>query len=208
MGMNELIFLYKFVTMRTNLALFLMSWPIIFLFSCTDDDDMVAVLTCDTTTSEFQDLYASLLANGYLDRVFYDTEIHEYTFQLDVDAEVCAFGYESQHDSPNTPYTLEIENIDSGQVIYSEELVFSDQVTSYVAPGMTVNLMANTSYALRRIQLDWNGNIGNTIGRLATSDSISFPLTSGNLTILESNFYQNGGPVPNGGVPFIDLILE
>jgi hypothetical protein len=70
MGMNELIFLYKFVTMRTNLALFLMSWPIIFLFSCTDDDDMVAVLTCDTTTSEFQDLYASLLANGYLDRVF------------------------------------------------------------------------------------------------------------------------------------------
>ena len=49
---------------------------------------------------------------------------------------------------------------------------------------------------------------GNIIGRIARNSPMSFPYSNGIMTITDADFYQNGGPLTNLGVPYIDLILR
>ena len=87
--------------------------------------------------------------------------------------------------------------------------VFCDNSTSdFQTPSATINLVAGTSYTIKRIQTNWGNNIGNTIGRLATTNTMSFPYTYGIMTITGSNFHQNGGPAIDFGVPYIDIIFK
>jgi hypothetical protein len=177
------------------------------IISCTPDDGDPTVL-CDNSSSDFQTLYQNMLGSGHTDKVTYDTEIHEYTFVLSLDQEVCEIGYQSQPGLATTPYVIEIVETNTNNIIYSDSHTFSATGTSYVTPTSTINLTAGTSYTIKRIQTNWGANIGNTIGRLATQNTMGFPYTNGTITITGSNLHQNGGPAIDYGVPYIDIIFK
>jgi len=160
---------------------------------------------CKKAAQDFDDIFKSL--NGDT-RNTMDTEVHEYTFSLSSDKEVCEIGYQSQRRLREIPYKIEIEEVNTGIVIYSEEFEFSANRTSYVIPSQTINLSANTSYQLRRVQTNWLGNIANTIGKIKRD--VVFPLQSGDLTILSSNFYDEGDTTVNdiGFLPYIDIVFK
>lgn len=188
-----------------QLKIYLIVLSLLFVFGCDDDDKPDL---CNNTTSEFQSIYKNLITSGYKDDVNFDTEIHEYTFTLSADKEVCKIGYQSQSGISSTPYLIEIEDNSKNVVIYSNSHTFSSIATSYVTPTATINLQSGLSYTVRRIQTNWGTNIGNTIGRLARNRPMNFPYSSGIMTITTADFYQRGGPLTELGVPFIDLILK
>ena len=174
-------------------------------FGCGDGPDSV---TCDASSSEFQNIFDDMIANGHGDDVFFDSEIHEYTFSLSESKELCKIGYQSQPGISSTPYLIEILESATGTVVYSNNHVFSSTATSYITLTSVLSLDAGASYTIRRIQTNWGSNIGNTIGRLARKSPMSFPYSNGIMTISSANFYQNGGPSADVGVPYIDLILK
>lgn len=162
-------------------------------------------VSCSNSPSDFQTLYQSMITNGHDDFQSFDTEIHEYTFTLSASREVCEIGYQSQPDMGTTPYQIEIFNNATNAIIYSDAHFFSITATSYVNPSTTIILQSGVSYTVRRIQTGWGGNIGNTIGRFASKSVMDFPYNNGIMTITSANFYQRGGPLPNKGIPYIDL---
>lgn len=172
--------------------------------SCEDDIDSK---TCDNSSSEFQSIFQSLVSNGHTDTETYDSEIHEYSFSLTSNKDVCKIGYQSQPAMSSTDYIIEIVDNSTGSIIYSDNHRFSSTQTSYITPSSPINLKSGVSYTVRRIQTLWGNNIGNTIGRIAMKHNMSFPYSNGIMTITGSKFYQNGGPSINGAVPYIDLIL-
>jgi hypothetical protein len=178
------------------------------IISCTPDDSNLPESDCDNSTSDFQTLYQNMLGSGHMDKVTYDTEIHEYTFMLSSDQEVCEIGYQSQPGIATTPYVIEIVDNSTTNVVYSGSHIFSATGTSYVPPTSAIHLIAGTAYTIKRIQTNWGANIGNTIGRLATQNTMGFPYTNGTITITGSNFHQNGGPAIDYGVPYIDIIFK
>lgn len=169
-----------------------------------------SVLACVTSGTDFQQLYANVLTGtGNTNVVTYDSEIHSYTFTLAAPKTVCSIGYQSQPGIASTPYTIEIYNNSTNSVVYTGNHVFSSAITSYVSiPG--VNLNATDSYTIKRIQTNWAGNIGNTIGRLVknTSGSISFPQTFGVLRITGSKLYQNAATQTDWAIPYIDIVFQ
>lgn len=172
--------------------------------ACGDDDE--GIIDCPNANSPFQLLYNDLVSNNYDDSRFMDTEIHEYTFELSAAAEICKIGYQSEADIATTPYTMKI--IDSnGAEVYAGDHVFSAAGTSYASLNQNVSLNADKLYTIQRIQTNWNGNIGNTIGRMVRQTNMTFPYTQGILTITGANFYQNGGPGNDLGIPYIDMML-
>ena len=177
------------------------------IVGCGDDDEPIL---CDNTSSEFQTIFQSMISSGHTDQVTYDTEIHEYTFTLSANREVCEIGYQSQPAISSTPYLIEILDNSTTTTIYSNNHTFSSTTTSYVTPAVTVNLQSGISYTVRRtILLSNAGNqFGNIIGRIARNSPMSFPYSNGIMTITDADFYQNGGPLTNLGVPYIDLILR
>ncbi|MCM4173952.1 hypothetical protein DHD32_21000 [Arenibacter sp. TNZ] len=176
--------------------------------SCSPDDNNVPDSDCDNSTSEFQTLYQNMITSGHTDTVTYDTEIHEYTFELSTTEEVCGIGYQSQPGIATTPYVIEIVESNTTTIIYSGSHTFSDTATSYVTPTAIISLQAGTSYTIKRIQTNWGASIGNTIGRMATNNAMSFPYTNGSMTITSSKFHQNGGTAIDFGVPYIDIIFN
>lgn len=181
---------------------------ILFSSSCEEDDD--TGMECVATNSIFGQLYDNLATtSGYQDKIFMDTEIHAYTFTLNNQQEVCKIGYQSQTDIATVPYLMEIVDNSTSLVVYSGSHVFSDTNTSYVTPNSTVILQANTSYTIKRIQSNWAPFISSTIGRVVENrQGMSFPYNFNGMTISSTNFYQNGGPVPNFAVPYIDLVFR
>lgn len=179
-----------------------------FMFGCGEDDDNPN--PCDNTTSEFQSIFQDMITSGYTDNVTYDTEIHEYKFTLSASKEVCEIGYQSQPGIASTPYLIEIIDNSANSTLYSNNHIFSSTATSYITPSTTVNLQSGVSYTIRRtILLSNAGNqFINIIGRLARNNPMSFPYSNGIMTITNADFYQNGGPLTDLGVPYIDLILR
>ncbi|MBK8850309.1 MAG: hypothetical protein IPN73_09130 [Saprospiraceae bacterium] len=153
-------------------------------------------------------LYKTLTQGLAKDIVYHDSEVHEYNFVLATNKTVCQIGYQSHPSIPNVPYQIEIIDSISGIRVLKESFTFSPTSTSYVVPKNKVFLNSGTTYTLRRTQTNWGNNIGNTTGRVASIDNLVFPVISGDLSITSSNFFQNGGPSINKGVPFIDLVFE
>ena len=178
------------------------------LFGCGDDDDNT--IPCDNTSSEFQSIFQNMITSGHTDDVTFDTEIHEYTFTLSANKEVCEIGYQSQPAISSTSYLIEIIDSLTNTVIYSNNHTFSSISTSYITPSLTINLQSGTSYTIRRTLLlsNANGQFSNIIGRIARKSPMNFPYSNGIMTITSADFYQNGGPLTNLGVPYIDLILR
>ncbi|WP_310557391.1 hypothetical protein [Flavobacterium sp.] len=178
--------------------------------SCTNPNGTVTfpLPPCTTVNTTFDQLYNNVVAlPGYVNDVTYDTEIHEYTFQLSANKTICSVGYQSQPAIANTPYLIEIVDA-TNTPIYSGNHVFSSANTSYVSITPTA-IIANQSYKMRRTILVANaGNLSsNVIGRLVRQNGalVSFPQNFGIMTITSANFYQNGGPLLNMGIPYIDI---
>ncbi len=163
---------------------------------------------CSTVNTTFSQLYNNVVAlPGHQNTNTFDTEIHEYTFTLSQNKTICSIGYQSQPAIAATPYLMEI--IDpSNNIIYSGNHVFSSANTSYVSITPTI-IIANQPYKIRRTILFVNAgnNFANLIGRVVNQPGaiVSFPQTFGIMTITSANFYQNGGPLLNRGIPYIDF---
>ena len=163
---------------------------------------------CNTVNTTFDQLYNNVVTlPGHQNTNTFDTEIHEYTFMLSQSKTICSIGYQSQPATASTTYLMEI--IDpSNTVIYSGNHVFSSANTSYVSITPTA-IIANQPYKIRRTILLVNAgnNFANIIGRVVNQPGalVSFPQTFGIMTVTSANFYQNGGPLLNQGIPYIDF---
>jgi hypothetical protein len=179
------------------------------LVSCSTGTTPVPVPACSSTNTIFNQLYTNVVAlPGYQNTVTYDTEIHEYTFTFSQTKTICSIGYQSQPAIAAVPYKMEIIDNNTNTVIYTGNHVFSSANTSYVSISPTL-IIANQSYTVRRTMLLTNAgnNFANIIGRVVNQPGalVSFPQSFGIMTITGANFYQNGGPLVNRGIPYIDF---
>lgn len=179
------------------------------LASCSNGTSPIPVPPCNSTNTIFNQLYTNVVAlPGHQNNTTFDTEIHEYTFTFSQTKTICSIGYQSQPAIAATPYLMEIIDNTSNTVIYSGNHVFSSANTSYVSITPTL-IVANQSYTIRRtILLSNAGNqFANIIGRVVHQPGalVSFPQSFGIMTITGANFYQNGGPLVNMGIPYIDF---
>ncbi len=172
---------------------------------------------CVTTGTDFHNLFNTVVAgSGNSSATTLDFEVHSYTFKLSANKTVCKIGYQSQPGISSTPYKIEIYDNTSSALVYSGFSVFSSTATSYVTPTSTINLLAGHSYTLKRIQTNWAPNIVNTIGLVAknsTMSPLSFPFTSGVMTITGSTFYfitpsAGSAVLTNIAIPFVDIVFQ
>lgn len=183
---------------------------VVFFFTSCKKDNVTPRSACDSSNTPFKQIYTDLTATqGATDDVTMDLETHEYTFNVTSSATICQLGYQSLPSFNSTPYLIEIFNNTTNQIVYSGSHTFSSGATEYVAITPTA-LVSGESYTIRRIQTQWNGNIVNTIGRLAhiQGGTLSFPLSEGILNITGSSMYGTGGPAIDYALPFIDLVFE
>ena len=168
---------------------------------------------CNTVGTDFQNLYSTTLASNVLFDNYTNMDLvtHEYTFAVNVNKTVCTVGYQGNANlfAANIPYTIEISNNTTSTLVYTGNHVFNSAAIDYQSITPTA-LVAGDSYTVRRIASNYLGNIGNTIGSICrfNSGTVPYPVNSGALTIYSSNFYGTGGPVPNYGIPNIDLVFQ
>lgn len=181
----------------------------IIISSCSNGTNPIPVPPCNSTNTIFNQLYTNVVAlPGHQNNNTFDTEIHEYTFTFSQTKTICSIGYQSQPAIAAVPYLMEIIDVNTNTVIYTGNHVFSSANTSYVSIPPTL-IVANQPYTVRRTMLLSNAgnNFGNIIGRVVHQPGalVSFPQTFGIMTITGANFYQNGGPLVNMGIPYIDF---
>jgi hypothetical protein len=182
----------------------------ILLMGCASPSPVpVPVPPCSSTNTIFNQLYTNVtMLPGHQNTTTFDTEIHEYTFQFSQNKTICSIGYQSQPAIASTPYLMEIIDNNTNTVIYSGNHIFSSANTSYVSITPTP-IIANQSYTIRRTILLTNAgnNFANIIGRVVNQPGalVSFPQSFGIMTITGANFHQNGGPLLNRGIPYIDF---
>lgn len=175
---------------------------------CDKDEETIVnnSLQCDSSNTTFNQLYNNLAnTSPNQDQTTMDLETHTYTFEVLADKTICKIGYQSLPTFNSTPYLIEIYDNTSSSLLYSGSNTFSSTSTSYVSIT-PIQIVVGHSYTIKRIQTNWNGKIGNTIGRLV-SGSLSFPVTFGDLKITGSSFYGTGGPADNWGIPYIDIVF-
>lgn len=178
-------------------------------------EPVVVTPPCSTTNTLFQQVFAATATANptFQDNVTIDLLTHEYTFKVDANKTVCSVGYQGNAAlfASSLPYTIEIVDTATNAVIYTGNHLFGSTALSYVSIT-PVNLIANQSYTIRRTipAGGYGGNIGNTVGRVLsfTATSGGFPASSGGFTITSSNFYGSGGPIPNAGIPYIDIVFQ
>lgn len=178
------------------------------LLACNKDESVPKAPTPPPTP--FNQLYANVVATSpNQNEVFIDLEVHEYFFEVSAIETLSKIGYQSLPSFSTTPYLIELYDSTSGTLLYSGSHLFSWFATSYVAIS-PITLLPGHSYTIKRIQTNWAGNIGNTIGRIVhcNGGGLGFPLTYGTLTITGSSFYGTGGPMNNWGIPFIDMVFQ
>lgn len=179
------------------------------LVSCSNDDNtnLQQEAICDTTNTTFDQLYTSLVtSSSNNDETTMDLETHSYNFEVAENKTICQIGYQSLPNFNATPYQIEIFDNTSSTLIYSDNHIFSSTATSYISI-IPIQIEAGHSYTIKRIQTNWNNNLGNTIGRLVNGN-LSFPITYGELTITGSSFYGTGGPMDDWGIPYIDIVFQ
>lgn len=165
--------------------------------------------SCNTTNTDFNQLYNQAVSlPGHVDTNTFDTEVHEYTFTFSQNKTICSVGYQSQPAVASVPYLIELKNNTTNTILYSASHVFSATNTSYVSITPTV-IVAGQSYTIRRTLLLTNaGNLAsNLIGRVVRQNGalVTFPKTFGIMTITGARFFQNGGPLIDTGIPYIDI---
>jgi hypothetical protein len=187
--------------------------PLFTLTKCNcgkQEDDMVP--PCNMP-SAFKKLYeANLTAHaGYSDVVTMDLQTHEYRFRPHSNKTICKVGYEGNAAlfTANIPYLIEILDA-NGNVLYSGNHRFASGQTDYQDLGTPVPVTAGLEYTIRRTVNNPAVSLDKLTGRLMSFNLNpgTFPtVTYGIIDILGSNFYGRGGPVPNYGIPFIDIVF-
>ncbi len=165
----------------------------------------------DSQNADFQTLYDNLIDDGKDEELTMDLEIHEYTFTLSEDKALFVIGYKSHEDLRPTDYIIEIVDNTDSSIVYNEDHQFPDGKMTYVTPNVPVNFQSGVSYTVRRIQPNWGDNIGATIGTLVKTDETDYPISSGIMTINESDFRAidfNFNSHKFFAVPQIELIFE
>lgn len=193
----------------------LVQLAIVLLTSCSPNNPPLPPppAACNTVGTDFQNLYAATLASNalYDNYLTMDLVTHEYTFTVSTNKTVCTLGYQGNATlfASSIPYTMEIYNNTTSTMVYSGNIVFNSASTDY-QPITPTPLVAGNSYTIRRNANNYLGNIGNTIGRICRKNAgpNQYPAANGVLTITASDFYGTGGPVPNYGVPYIDIVFQ
>lgn len=180
--------------------------------SCNNDDNQNQPSSCNTANSEFSQLYATTLASNssFTDVTTMDLLTHEYTFELSANKTVCSIGYQGNTNlyTAGILYLIEIVDNSTNTVVYSGNHLFDSTQTEYVSITPT-NLTAGTSYTLKRTVTNYLGNIANTVGRMVRFNGPSpYPVSNALMTITGSDFYGTGGPVPDFGIPYIDIVFQ
>ncbi|CAG5081445.1 hypothetical protein [Parvicella tangerina] len=165
-----------------------------------------------SSNSDFSDLYNQLISDGYETDNTWDAEVHSYNFVLSSNKTLNSIGYQSHEDLSSTPYIIEIFNLDDSVVVYSGDHIFDVNDISYETPNTTVSLQAGVNYQVSRIQTNWGQYVTETIGHLVKTDDSVYPVSSGVLTITESNFHDFGEQdlswAKNQALPRIDLVFD
>lgn len=180
--------------------------------SCTTPTPPPPAATCNNANSQFNQLFnfAKTTMAGSTDVNTMDLLTHEYTFMPIVNQVVCQVGYQGNSIlfANNIPYTIEIAN-SANVILYSGNHIFQSTVTDYKNIG-PVSLIAGQSYTIRRTVTNYMGNLNTTQGRMLSFNvpANHFPVINNGLTISASNFYGTGGPVPNIGIPYIDIVFQ
>lgn len=192
---------------KTLSVLFISIFAITILFSSCkkNSNTQPAPTSCNisTTTSDFQTIFGTGVLRTW------DFEVHSYNFKVASNKTICKIGYESDPNVGSSPYTIRIK--DGTTTIYSSPHVFTVGATSYVTPTSTINLIAGKTYTIERAHTHVPGSAQYSIGRVKV---MSFPVTSGDMTITGVNFYcadfHINGPYPssNDRIPFIDIIFQ
>ncbi|MES2396495.1 MAG: hypothetical protein V4549_10855 [Bacteroidota bacterium] len=197
--------------MKTKANHFLFCILFFSLISCKKDVVIKKLpVGCDPSNSVFNQLYTNLVSiSPNQNSITMDLETHTYSFEVSSAKTICMIGYQSLPSFSQTPYLIEVFDSTSNTLLYNGNHIFSPNSTSYysITP---IALVVGHSYTIRRIQTNWAGNIGNTIGRLVHSSAgnIAFPVTFGDLKITGSSSYGTGGPHYNWGLPYIDIVFE
>lgn len=172
---------------------------------------------CSTIGTDFQNIFTTFLASNplYDDYTTMDLVTHEYTFKMLTNKTICSIGYQGNANlfAANIPYTIEIYDVTSSTLYYTGNHVFDSATTDYQATVTPIpTLLAGHEYTIRRIASNYLGDITNTIGRIGRINSGALPsgttLTGSVMKIKSSNFYGTGGPIPNYGIPYIDIAFQ
>ena len=190
----------------------------LFLVNCTSTDPPALSLPviCDSTNTAFQQLYNPLnnavfpeSLSGYANSV-----THEYTFNVTTAATICSVGYQSQSSISNQMHTVEIYDTVTNTVVSTITNAFSATTTSYASLSSPLVLITGRSYKIKRhsqpalcCAYGAGRCVSNTV---SNSGNVSFPITFGNLTITDSDFYSgntNSGD-NNNSLPYIDIVFQ
>jgi hypothetical protein len=187
------------------------------LFNCTSTDPIqTTVVSCNTTNTAFQQLYNPLNTTAFPENLsgYPNAVTHEYTFNVTTAATICSVGYQSQTVLASQNYTIEIYDTVTSTVVASVASTFSSTTTSYVSLSTPLSLIAGRSYKIKRHSPATSAN-PNGAGRCVSNNvtgagNVSFPKTSGNLTITDSDFYsQNVSAGDNkNSLPYIDIVFQ
>jgi hypothetical protein len=191
--------------------------------SKSDPDPVVSpliVAPCVTTNTDFQQLYNPLNTPAFPESLsgYNNAVTHEYTFNVTNAAIICSIGYQSQTALASQNYQIDIYDTVTNTVVSSIISTFSSTATSYASLSTPLALVAGRSYKIKRYGPATAAN-PNGAGRCVSNNvtgagNVSFPKTSGNLTITDSDFYtQNfNGQVSagdnNNSMPYIDIAFQ
>ncbi len=155
---------------------------------------------CISTNTAFSQLYNSVTA---AEQNTMDTFTHEYTFSASQAGKICSIGYKGETDVLN--YLVEIVDANNA-VLYTGNHTFTSSQMSYISiPAVTIN--ANQQYTIRR-SIAGYGPGSSGIGTLKSGSAI-LPVTFGDITIHQANFYGGGGSgVTHDYLPMIDFVFK
>ena len=162
--------------------------------SCNNEDDseIELIQTCEIENSTFKQLYEDIMVSDT--EVFEDTqldaEVHEYTFQVSSNKQICSIGYQSFAPDSSTAYKIEIIDNSNNTQIYFGEHVFSQTDMSYVLLSTPIDISSNSTYTIKRTLDSWT-TIDEVVGRaIEKHDNTQYydilPHTYGDLTILSA----------------------
>lgn len=193
--------------------------------SCSSNDAESTVIAsvvapCITTNTLFQQLYNPLNTTAFPESLsgYNNAVTHEYTFNITNAATICSIGYQSQTTLASQNYVIEIYDTVTNAVVKTITSNFSSTFTSYVTLTTPLVLVSGRSYKIKRYGPATVAN-PNGAGRCVSNNvtgagNVSFPKTSGNLTITDSDFYTSNstGIISagdnNNSMPYIDIVFQ
>lgn len=187
-----------------SLKTLLFSLFVIGITSCDNDNDPNNNV-CDSSYLSIASSTVFTTANGYTLYETMDLETHEYTMVVNSSGEICSIGYQNPTTYTGT-YEMEVENTTTN-LTTTETFSFSQSNIQYQNFSVPLIVNSGDTIVVRRTISNGYTLLNETIGNIYTNSNPNpFPIAvNANATIISSNFYGAGGPVPNFGVPLIGL---